>query len=47
VSHGSIVCIGTGYLLDDRGPGLESGRVKNFNFSISHRPAPGSTQPPV
>jgi hypothetical protein len=26
---------------------LNPGRVKNFNFSMSPRPAPGSSQPPI
>jgi hypothetical protein len=40
LSHG----IATGYRLDDRGDGSSSpGRVKNFHFSISSRPALGST----
>jgi hypothetical protein len=40
--------IATGYGLDDQGGGSSSpGRVKNFHFSISSRPALGSTQPPI
>jgi hypothetical protein len=36
------------YGLDDQGGGSSSpGRVKNFHFSISSRPALGSTQPPI
>jgi hypothetical protein len=34
--------------LDDQGDGSSSpGRVKDFYFSISSRPALGSTQPPI
>jgi hypothetical protein len=29
------------------GESLSPGRVKNFHFSISSRPALGSTQPPI
>jgi hypothetical protein len=44
----SSVGIATGYGLDDQGGGSSSpGRVKNFHFSISPRPALGSTQPPI
>jgi hypothetical protein len=39
-SRDSSVGIATGYGLDD-----QRGRVKNFHFSISSRPALGSTQP--
>jgi hypothetical protein len=43
------VGIATGYGLEDQGSGreFESGRVKNFYFFISSRPALGSTQPPI
>jgi hypothetical protein len=42
------VGIATGYELDEQGGGSSSpGRVKNFHFSISSRPALGSTQPPI
>jgi hypothetical protein len=49
MSRDSSVGIATGYGLDDRGGGGSSspGRVKNFHFSISSRPALGSTQPPI
>jgi hypothetical protein len=44
----SSVGIVTGYGLDEQGGGSSSpGRVKNFHFSISSRPALGSTQPPI
>jgi hypothetical protein len=44
----SSVGIATGYGLDDQGGGSSSpGGVKNFHFSISSRPAQGSTQPPI
>jgi hypothetical protein len=44
----SSVGIATGYGLDDQGGGSSSpGRVNNFHFSISSRPALGSTQPPT
>jgi hypothetical protein len=42
------VGIATGYGLDDREVGVKSpGRVKNFLFSTSSKPAVGSTQPPI
>jgi hypothetical protein len=42
------VGIATGYGLDDqRGGSSSPGRVNNFYFSISSRPALGSTQPPI
>jgi hypothetical protein len=49
VSRGSSVGIATGYRLDDQGEGGSSspGRVKNLHFSISSRPALGSTKPPI
>jgi hypothetical protein len=38
----SSICIATGYGLYDQGGGSSSpGRVKNFHFSISSRPALG------
>jgi hypothetical protein len=45
----SSVGIATGYGLDDQEGGGSSspGKVKNFHFSISSRPALGSTQPPI
>jgi hypothetical protein len=47
-SRDSVVGIATGYGLDDRGVGSSSpGRVKNFHFSMSSRPALGSTQLPI
>jgi hypothetical protein len=47
-SRDSSVGIATGYGLDDQGGGRSNpGRVKNFHFSISSRPALGSTQPPI
>jgi hypothetical protein len=39
-SRDSSVGIATGYGLDDR-------EVKNFLFSMSSRPTPGSTKPPI
>jgi hypothetical protein len=48
MSRDSSVGIATGYGLDDQGDGSSSpSRVKNFHFSISSRPALGSTQPPI
>jgi hypothetical protein len=35
------------YLSVARGGSSNPGRVKNFHFSISSRPALGSTQPPI
>jgi hypothetical protein len=48
-SRDSSVGIATGYGLDDRGGAGSSspGRVKNFHFPISSRPALRSTQPPI
>jgi hypothetical protein len=47
-SRNSVVGIATGYGLDDGGGRSSSpGRVKNFLFSTSSRPALGSTQPPI
>jgi hypothetical protein len=47
-SRDSSVGIATGYGLDDQGDGSSSPSwVKNFHFSISSRPALGSTQPPI
>jgi hypothetical protein len=47
-SGDSSVGIATGYGLDDQGGGSSSpGRVNNFHFSISSRPALRSTQPPI
>jgi hypothetical protein len=47
-SRDSSVSIVTGYRLDDQGVGVPSpGGGKNFHFSMSSRPAPGSTQPPI
>jgi hypothetical protein len=47
-SRGSIVGIATGYGLDDHGVGSSSpGRVNNFLYSKSTRPALGSTQLPI
>jgi hypothetical protein len=49
----SSVGTATGYGLDDHGGGggggggSSPGRVKNFHFSISSRPALGYTQPPI
>jgi hypothetical protein len=46
----SSVGIATDYGLDDQGGGGGSsspGMVKNFHFSVSSRPALGSTQPPI
>jgi hypothetical protein len=39
----SVVGIATGSGLDDQSPG----RVENFFFATSSRPALGSTQPPI
>jgi hypothetical protein len=48
MSRDSSVSIATGYGLDDQGGGSSSpGRVKNVQFSISFRPALGSTQDPI
>jgi hypothetical protein len=47
-SRNSVVGIATSYRLDDRGIRVPSpGRVKNFLFSKSSRPALRSTQPPI
>jgi hypothetical protein len=47
-SRDSSVGIATGYGLDGQGDGsLSPSRVKHFHFSISSRPALGSTQPPI
>jgi hypothetical protein len=47
-SRDSAVGIATGYGLDDWEVGVRvPGRVKNFHFSMSSRPALGSTQPPI
>jgi hypothetical protein len=47
-SRDSVVGIATGYWLDDRVVGVPSpGRVKNFHFCMSSRPALGSTQPSI
>jgi hypothetical protein len=47
-SQDTSVGIATGYGLDDQGHGSSSpSRVKNFHFSMSSRPALGSTQPPI
>jgi hypothetical protein len=48
MSRDSSVGIATGNGLDhQRGDGSSPGRVKNVHFSISSRPALGSTQPPI
>jgi hypothetical protein len=48
MSRDSSVVIATGYGLDDQWDGSSGpGRVKNFHFSISSRPALGCTQPPI
>jgi hypothetical protein len=48
VSRDTSVGIATGYGLDDQGGESSSpGRVKNFQFSVSSRPALGFTQPPM
>jgi hypothetical protein len=45
---GSVIGIATGYRLNNWGvKSLSPGRVKNFKFFISSRPALGSTQPPI
>jgi hypothetical protein len=47
-SRDSSVGIATGYRLDDRGGRSSSpGKVKNFLFFISSRPALWTTQPPI
>jgi hypothetical protein len=48
-SHsGSSVGTVTSYLLEHRGIGVRvPGRLKNFHFSISSRPALGPTRPPI
>jgi hypothetical protein len=43
----SAVGIAIDYELEDRGWSSSPGRVKNFHFSISFRPALGPTQPPI
>jgi hypothetical protein len=48
VSRDSSVGIATVYRLDNQAGGSSSpDKVKNFHFSISSRPALGSTQPPI
>jgi hypothetical protein len=48
MNRDSAVGIATGYWLDDRGGWRSSpGGVKNFNFSMSSRPALEFTQPPI
>jgi hypothetical protein len=48
MSWDSVVGIATGYGLDDRRVGSSTpGRVKNFLFSTSSRPALGSTHPRI
>jgi hypothetical protein len=47
-SRGSTVGIATGYGRGrPRGRSSSPGKVKNVLFSISSRPAPGPTQPPI
>jgi hypothetical protein len=46
-SRDSTTIIVTGYWLDDRGVKFGPGRVKNFHFFMSFRPALGPTQPPI
>jgi hypothetical protein len=48
-SRNSSVGIATSYVLDEQGGGGSSspGRVQNVHFSVSSRPALGSTQPPI
>jgi hypothetical protein len=46
-SRDTIVGIATSYGLDNRGRSSSPGRVKNFLFSKSSRPALRSTQPPI
>jgi hypothetical protein len=47
-SHDSVVGTAIGYGLDDQGVGVRvPGGGKNFHFSISSRPALGSTQPSI
>jgi hypothetical protein len=46
-SRDSSVGTAAGYGLDDRGQSSSPGRIKNFLFSTSSRPALGSTQPPI
>jgi hypothetical protein len=43
----NAVDIATGYGLDDRGVGVQSGRVKNVLFFTSSKMALGPTQPPM
>jgi hypothetical protein len=45
MSRDSADGIGTSYGLDDGGVSSSRSRVKNFHFSVSFRPAMGSTQP--
>jgi hypothetical protein len=48
MSRDSSVVIATGYGLEDqRGGSSSPGRVNNFHFSKSSRPALGSPQPPI
>jgi hypothetical protein len=47
-SRDSSVGIATGYVLDEQGGRSSSpDGAKNFHFSVSSRPALGSTQPPI
>jgi hypothetical protein len=47
-SRDSPIDIVTGYGLDNRGVEVPSiGKIKNFLFTTSSRPALGSTQPPI
>jgi hypothetical protein len=45
ISRDSVVGTATGYGLD--GQGSNRGMGKNFLFSMSSRPVPESTQPPI
>jgi hypothetical protein len=46
MSRDSVVCISTGYVLDDRMIGVRVPIVSRI-FSTSSRPAQGPTQPPI
>jgi hypothetical protein len=47
VNRDRAVRIATSYWLDDRGVGVRVPGIKNFHFSMSSRPALGSTQSPI
>jgi hypothetical protein len=47
MTRGIVVCIVTGYGLDDCGVGVRAPVVKKFNFSISSRTALDRSEPPI